>query len=273
VILPSEIAAVGYRLWALDETGSTNQDAMNAGRSGDPGMLWVTAREQKAGRGRHGRTWSSPAGNLYASLLLVDPCDLAVAPQLGFVAGLALHDAVSSVTGTVWPDLALKWPNDLLLGGAKVSGLLLEAQVVSPEKLAIVIGFGVNVAEAPSNTHYRAAALTEVNSTASLEALFCGLTDAFDRYFTAWRSVRASGSDAFSPVREAWLARAAALGQEVGIRIGSRRLTGVFVGLDPVGRLLLETGEGLETIDAGDLFWPSLSCSSDASQSSDEVLP
>jgi len=271
VILPSEIAGAGYRLWALERTGSTNQDAMDAARAGDPGRLWVTAREQKTGRGRHGRTWSSPPGNLYASLLLVAPCSLAAAPQLGFVAGLALHDAVSSVTGITWPHLALKWPNDLLLQEAKVSGLLLEAQILAPERVAIVIGFGVNVADAPNDTPYRTTALNRVDHSATAEAVFCCLARSFEQRFTAWQTAHRSGSDAFGPVREAWLARAAAPGQEIGVRVGPRNLTGTFLGLDAIGRLQIETREGLEAIDAGDLFWPSLRNISGDIQSPDEV--
>jgi BirA family biotin operon repressor/biotin-[acetyl-CoA-carboxylase] ligase len=124
-LLP-EAEIAGYRLQSVDATESTNDDAFRAAAAGDPGRLWIVAREQVAGRGRHGRQWSSPPGNLYASLLLVDPCEVAVAPQLGFVAGLALHQAVEAVTGVGAPRLALKWPNDLLLDRAKVAGLLLE---------------------------------------------------------------------------------------------------------------------------------------------------
>src|SRR5690606_32841616 len=129
-----------------------------AARAGDPGRLWVVAREQRAGRGRHGRQWSSPPGNLYASVLLVDPCEARVAPQLGFVAGLALHEAVESVIGIPAPRLALKWPNDLLLDGAKVSGMLLEGHRIG-SSLAIVIGIGINVGAQPEKAPYPVTAL------------------------------------------------------------------------------------------------------------------
>ena len=106
--------------FACDATQSTNDDAARCGAAtAIAGRLWIVAGEQRAGRGRHGRPWVSPRGNLYASLLLVDPCEPAVAPQLGFVAGLALHEAVAAETGLAAPRLALKWPNDLLLDGAK----------------------------------------------------------------------------------------------------------------------------------------------------------
>jgi BirA family biotin operon repressor/biotin-[acetyl-CoA-carboxylase] ligase len=134
-----------------------------------------------------------------------------------------------------------------------------------------VIGFGVNVADAPSDTPYRTIALNRVDHAATPEAVFCCLARSFEQRFTAWQTAHWSGGDAFGPVREAWLARAAALGQEIGVRVGPRNLTGTFLGLDAIGRLLIETREGLETIDAGDLFWPSLRNTSGTIQSLDEV--
>jgi hypothetical protein len=140
VRLSSEAEAAGYRLSVLDETDSTSNDALAAARAGDPGRHWFVARRQSAGRGRHGRQWASPLGNLYASLLLVEPCPPAVAPQLGFLAGIAAHDAVSRVTGIGAPRLALKWPNDLILDGGKLAGLLLEGQFLQPGGMFCVAG-------------------------------------------------------------------------------------------------------------------------------------
>jgi BirA family transcriptional regulator, biotin operon repressor / biotin---[acetyl-CoA-carboxylase] ligase len=260
VHLSSETESAGYRLLSLEATGSTNDDALQAARSGDPGHLWITAAEQFAGRGRHGRQWSSPQGNLYASLLLIDPCDVASAPQLGFVAGLALHEAVEAVTGLGAPRLALKWPNDLLLDGAKISGLLLEGHRLQPEgPLAIVIGFGVNVSFAPSGTPYPAASLQEVQSNLSRDQVFLALSSAFARTFTAWRtSSRMNASDPFGAIRKLWLERAAGVGQEVTLRLPSGEKRGVFEGLDRFGRLQLKGASGVELIDAGDLYFPNL---------------
>ncbi|WP_262030969.1 biotin--[acetyl-CoA-carboxylase] ligase [Microvirga sp. Mcv34] len=258
--LSPETEAAGYRLLSLEATGSTNDDALQAARNGDPGRLWIIAAEQLAGRGRHGRQWSSPPGNLYASLLLIDPCDMPSAPQLGFVAGLALHEAVEAVTGIGAPRLALKWPNDLLLDGAKLSGLLLEGHRLQPNgPLSIVIGFGVNVAFAPTGTPYPATTLQAVKPGLDRGEVLHALSSAFARTFSAWRtSSRMSASDPFGAIRRLWLERAAGVGQEVTLRLPSGEKKGTFEGLDRFGRLQLRSLEGMELIDAGDLYFPNL---------------
>ena len=258
--LSPEIESAGYRLLSHEVTESTNDDALAAAKSGDPGQLWIVAGEQQAGRGRHGRQWSSPPGNLYASLLLIDPCEPAAAPQLGFVAGLALHEAVETVLGFGTPRLSLKWPNDLLLDGAKLSGLLLEGHRVGPGGgLAVVIGFGVNVAFAPTGTPYPAASLQSVRPGVVRDEVFTALASSFARTFAAWRAAsRNNGADPFGPIRRLWLERAAGIGREVSLRLPSGDRRGIFEGLDRSGRLQLRSASGVELIDAGDLYFPNL---------------
>lgn len=259
VRLAPETESAGYRLLSLEATESTNDDALRTAKKGDPGQLWITATEQRAGRGRHGRQWSSPPGNLYASLLLIDPCEIALAPQLGFVAGLALHEAVEAVTRLGTPRLALKWPNDLLLDGAKVSGMLLEGHRVGPGRLAVIIGLGVNVAFAPSGTPYPTANLQALVPGLTREDVFAALATSFARTYAAWRaSIRQNGADPLGPIRRLWLERAAGLGQEVSLRLPSGEKRGIFEGLDRSGRLQLKTPSGLELVDAGDLYFPHL---------------
>ncbi|MEN5081712.1 biotin--[acetyl-CoA-carboxylase] ligase [Bosea sp. TWI1241] len=241
--------AAGYRVTMRDEVASTMEEARRALGEGDPGRLWIVARSQNAGRGRHGRQWGSPPGNLYASLLLVAPCEPAVAPQLGFVAGLALHDAVAAVTGLNAPSLALKWPNDLLIDGAKVSGLLLEGESRAG-RLSVILGMGVNIASHPSDTPYPVTHLRAHAPAASVERVLAALADSWAKRFAGWQL-----PGGFGPVREAWLARAAWLGQEITLRLPQGPLVGRFRGIDAGGRLELETGEGLRLIDAGDLFF------------------
>jgi BirA family transcriptional regulator, biotin operon repressor / biotin---[acetyl-CoA-carboxylase] ligase len=260
VKLSPEAEAAGYRLISLEATDSTNDDMLQAARSGDPGQLWIVAGEQRAGRGRHGRQWSSPQGNLYASLLLIDPCEPQHAPQLGFVAGLALHEAVEAVTGIGAPRLSLKWPNDLLLDGAKISGLLLEGhRLENNGPLAIIIGMGVNVAFAPTGTPYPAKALQNVKTGLTREDMFRALSASFAQTFSAWRNAaRMNAADPFGPIRRLWLERAAGIGQEVTLRLPSGEKRGIFEGLDRFGRLQLQTVSGTELIDAGDLYFPHL---------------
>jgi BirA family biotin operon repressor/biotin-[acetyl-CoA-carboxylase] ligase len=266
VRLEPETEAAGYRVLSLGATESTNDDCLRAAREGDPGRFWIVASEQRAGRGRHGRPWASP-GNLYASLLLIDPSEAALAPQLGFVAGLALHQAVEAATGLGSPRLALKWPNDLLLDGAKVSGLLLEGHRIGPGgALAVAIGFGLNVAFAPAGTSYPADSLRSAAPDATVETVFTALASAFARTFEGWRiGAHLGPAEAFGPIRRHWLERAAGLREPATVRLPSGERTGLFEGLDPVGRLQLRTPTGLELIDAGDLYFPNLLQAADSS--------
>lgn len=248
-MLPETACTAGYRLIIRDEVASTMEEARRAAAQGEPGKLWVVARSQNAGRGRHGRQWGSPPGNLYSSLLLRDPCPPALAPQLGFVAGLAVHDAVTAVLGEAAPRIALKWPNDLLVEGAKTVGLLLEGESRGG-RLDVVIGIGVNIASCPTDTPYPATFLRRYRPDVTVEAVLTALSDAWTRRFETW-----SRPGGFGPTREAWLERAAFLGETITLRLAEGPLSGRFVGLDPTGRLELETQAGRRLIDAGDLYF------------------
>jgi BirA family biotin operon repressor/biotin-[acetyl-CoA-carboxylase] ligase len=141
----------GWRVARFARLGSTSDEARRRALLGDPGRLWIVAGEQTRGRGRHGRSWSSPRGNLYASALLVDPCEAAKAPQIGFVAGVALVKAVEDLGGA---GVALKWPNDLMWNGAKLAGLLVEGLAAPGRGLACVVGVGVNCSSSPHGLAY-----------------------------------------------------------------------------------------------------------------------
>src|SRR3954467_5637060 len=144
----------GVRTIAYETLGSTNAEALARARAGERGPLWITAAAQSAGRGRRGNVWVSTPGNLFATLLLIPPSEPAVASQLSFVAALALHDAVAECAPQIGPLLKVKWPNDLLLGGAKLAGILIEAE--SDPAYAVAIGIGVNCAAHPADTPYPA---------------------------------------------------------------------------------------------------------------------
>ncbi len=249
-MLSESARAAGYRLIVRDAVGSTMEEARRALHDGDPGKLWIVAREQTAGRGRHGRVWGSPPGNLYASLLLTNPCEPALAPQLGFVAGLALHDAASQLVGAAAAaDLMLKWPNDLLIARAKTAGLLLEGESRAG-RLDLIIGFGVNIASCPQDTPYPAIALAASGPGVTVQALLAALSEAWIGRFETW-----SRPGGFGPTRTAWLERAAFLGETITIRLGEGPLSGVFAGLDASGRLELDIADGRRIIDAGDLYF------------------
>jgi BirA family biotin operon repressor/biotin-[acetyl-CoA-carboxylase] ligase len=213
-------------------------------------VLWVVADEQTGGRGRHGRAWSSPVGNLYATLALRAPCEPANAPQLGFVAGVALHAAVAAVTGLEAPRLALKWPNDLLLDGAKLAGLLCEATTLHGD-MCVLIGFGLNVVSAPEGTPYPATALAHAHAAAVMrDPLLMALIGQWARWHHVWRT------EGFSAIRARWIERAHGIGANVTVRPPSGSLTGTMCGLDADGRLLLDVDGQRVTVDAGDLFFP-----------------
>src|SRR5262245_9745242 len=126
--LDPRASAAGVRLVAHEVLTSTNTEGLALARAGERGPLWVTAERQSAGRGRRGRSWTSERGNLFASLLLTDPAPAEHWPELSFVAALALHDAVAELAPPLKPQLAIKWPNDLLLTRAKFAGILVEGE-------------------------------------------------------------------------------------------------------------------------------------------------
>lgn len=252
--LAREAIEAGFGLLARDETGSTNDDAVAALGRGESGPLWITARSQARGRGRHGRTWASPPGNLYASLMLVDPCPQRHAAQFGYLIGLALHDALRTVAPAHEGRIRLKWPNDVLVDRAKIAGLLLEGHRAPDGRFALIAGMGVNIAFTPGDTPYPAARLADLSAGATPEILFEALSRALALRYAAWRAAP-EAQCALSALREEWLSRAFGLEAEVTIRPPSGERRGRFVGLDGEGRLLLATEWGIETIDAGDLFF------------------
>ena len=150
--LDPRASAAGVRLIAHEVLISTNVEALALARKGERGPLWVTAQRQTGGRGRRGRTWVSEPGNLHASLLLTDPAPAEHWPELAFVAALAVHDAVAEVAPALRPQLAIKWPNDLLLDGKKFAGILIEGEGGRGDGGAVAVGIGVNCVE-PSRRH------------------------------------------------------------------------------------------------------------------------
>jgi BirA family biotin operon repressor/biotin-[acetyl-CoA-carboxylase] ligase len=260
-----EGAVAGWRVVRFDAIDSTNEEARRRALAGDPGRLWIIAAEQSAGRGRRGRTWVSSRGNLHASALLIDPCRQAVAPQLGFVAGVALARAAEDI-GAI--GARLKWPNDLICDGAKCAGLLVEGIALSDRRIACVVGVGVNCASAPEGVGYPTTILkNRLGRPASVGELGERLIARFAEALTQWRS-----GAAFASIRFAWLERAAGLGEAIRIvRAGVAR-HGIFAGLDADGRLLFRGESGIETIEAADLWILPASDGSPAAASSASLV-
>ncbi|MBW8726257.1 MAG: biotin--[acetyl-CoA-carboxylase] ligase [Inquilinus limosus] len=237
----------GWRLDARDSVGSTNDEARALAVAGAPHGTIVSARRQDAARGRRGRAWSAPEGNLYCSAILRPQVPFSRAGELTFVVGVAVADAVAGFG----LEPKLKWPNDVQIAGAKMCGILLEA-AVAPDKTVdwIVAGIGVNVAHHPALADYNATSLHAAGAQeATVEALLERLAAALDRRLAEWR---AGGFDA---TRAAWLERAVGLGARIKVRLETETLEGVFEQIDPSGALILRTDTGRHSITAGDVFF------------------
>ena len=224
-------------LRTVPETGSTNDDMAALARGGAAEGTWLRAGRQTGGKGRQGRAWQSPLGNLYASTLVrLRPGD-PPPPTLALVAAVALHEVASAFAG----DIVIKWPNDLMAEGAKLAGILLER-----EGEAVVIGFGVNLAAHPALPDRPATSLAGLGGAAPDPATFLErLTEAFARWLGRWRS------EGFAPIRRRWLEAA----HPVGTALSTGEGQGLFDGLDESGALRLRTPDGaIRLVHAGDIF-------------------
>jgi BirA family biotin operon repressor/biotin-[acetyl-CoA-carboxylase] ligase len=226
------------------ETGSTNDDLASLAREGAPEGVWLRAGRQSGGRGRQGREWHSPPGNLYASTLIRLRHDDPPAPTLALVAAVALHEvaaafAVSGVT------IEIKWPNDLLVAGAKLSGILLERI-----DDAIIVGFGVNLADHPDEIARPAINMGMLGGVPDPARFLDALAEGFARWLGRWRD------EGLEPIRLRWLAAAHPLGTALRTHTtGGAWVEGLFDGLDESGALRLRLRDGSSrVIHAGDVF-------------------
>ena len=243
----------GVACCVLEQVDSTNAEAMRRA-SGLTGPTWIMARWQTAGRGRRGRAWTDPPGNFAATLLLHPQGGPAAAARYSFVAALAVHDALRALCGP-HPVLALKWPNDVLLNGGKLSGILLEGVGSGASIQALAIGIGINLLTAPGSLSLEPDALHPVSllGETGLTVTPDEMLPALAMAFAEWQArMEAEG---FEPIRRAWLARAARLGDTITARSGATRTTGRFEGIDDSGALVLTGPRGRQVIPAADIFF------------------
>jgi BirA family biotin operon repressor/biotin-[acetyl-CoA-carboxylase] ligase len=253
----------GYRLHGFDTVGSTSSEAADAARAGDVGDVWFASLKQTAGRGRRGRQWETPSGNLAASLLVVPDADPAVTATLGFVAGVALNNALRTAlpeaslrVGIDGADgrntrIALKWPNDVLADGAKLAGILLEAVKRPDGSMAVVIGCGVNVVAAPEGLPYPATSLAALGTGLAAEPLFAALSDAWVDAYEAWDRGRA-----VADILAQWRGAAAGIGAQVAVNRDGEIVRGIFETIDDSGRLIVRANDNSRiTITAGDVHF------------------
>ena len=238
-----------FEIHKRDKVASTNDIARTLAGDGAPGFSAVWANAQSSGRGRRGREWSSPEGNLYLSLLLRPECSIASAAQLSLVAALGLGDALSEFVDT--SRVRNKWPNDVQLDGKKVSGLLLESSGGNTDVVEwVIVGCGVNVAVHPNIPDYPTTSLNEfAEQNVDVEVLLNAFLRCFEVRYDAWRENGAAA------IRDCWLERAVGLGQEIIVRLPTKEIHGVFEGLDASGALILARTDGArELITAGEIF-------------------
>jgi BirA family transcriptional regulator, biotin operon repressor / biotin---[acetyl-CoA-carboxylase] ligase len=229
----------------LETVDSTNLHAARLSKHGESLPFWVTSDEQTTGRGRSNHRWISEPGNLYASVAFEPDCAPSQYPQLGLVAAVAVFDTVSKWVGT--EKIKLKWPNDCLVEGAKISGILIEALCIP--STAVVVGCGVNVVSKPSNNEYPTTALHDYNTEATTEGVFETLKHQLNKWLAVW----GRGSK-FSQIREEWLLRAKCDGQRLLVTNGATKLDGTCRGLNTDGALLLEKRDGsIAPVYAGDV--------------------
>jgi BirA family biotin operon repressor/biotin-[acetyl-CoA-carboxylase] ligase len=243
----------GYRLLRAETIDSTNAEARRRAKAGEPGPLWIWSARQSQGRGRGGREWISRPGNLFASLLVGVNAPPRVAGQLALLAGIVAYDTIAKLIAYEGrSELLLKWPNDILLSGEKIAGVLLE-NVGSPieNRSVVVIGTGINLASHPEDLPQPAISLAaygmEVTPAEALEVLAATTHD--------WLARWGEGS-CFPTIRRAWLDRAGPAGRPLRVKIDGEDTEGVYGGLDADGALRLLTADGAEhRIAAGDVFF------------------
>ena len=236
-----------YRHLALDEADSTNAVALEQAEHGAEGGLWISAQVQHKGKGSRGRDWVSEHGNLYASLMLkldIEPRKLAT---MTFAVSLAVYDCLAQIVDPKL--LSLKWPNDVLLADAKVSGILLESHIIANQAVQI-IGVGINIKHNPANTNHKATNLSDNGVEIQPMELLAVLSVDLEKWLDIWQA-----DTGFDEVRQQWLKRAGGLGKPILVKFPKSQLHGIFEDLDVHGLLVLKTADGKRhKISTADIF-------------------
>ncbi|AGK57461.1 biotin/acetyl-CoA-carboxylase ligase [Hyphomicrobium denitrificans 1NES1] len=243
-------ASATPRILHIDETDSTNADAMRLALKGEDLPLWVIAGRQTAGRGRAGRSWVSPEGNLYTSIAFCCSAPMENAGQLSLIAGISLLEAIRASTDLAQDaPLRLKWPNDILMGAAKMGGILVESTSArgSPGFLAIV-GFGLNLSSHPDDLGRTVTSLSRHAQAPTPTALLASLAEQFPRWLDIWRN-----GDDFAAVRRAWMERAGPIGEAMTVNSKDGPISGTYRGLAETGALLAEVDGQVREINHGDV--------------------
>jgi BirA family biotin operon repressor/biotin-[acetyl-CoA-carboxylase] ligase len=243
-------AASPFQHVALKSADSTNDHAALLLKKGAADQTVVTAKIQTAGRGRYGREWVSEEGNLFASLILKPSNDRATWGQAGFVISLSIAEALLKILPE--RDVRLKWPNDVLVGGRKIAGVLLEIKPDAKGNEALIAGFGVNCSSHPAKTDIPATNLAaELGADIPPEKVLEGVLEAFEGYYALWQE------KGFAAIRPPWLERAKDLKKQVALRFGGKEIKGEFVDIgSDDGALYIKKADGeTERLSAGDIYF------------------
>ena len=230
-----------FNVLHYDTIGSTNDEARRLAANGAPDRTVVHADRQTSGRGRLARPWFSPAGNLYMSMLLRLDVPVARLPELSFLTAVALAGTVDALLPRT-VRATLKWPNDVLVQGSKIAGILLEQH-----DGAIIIGTGLNVLLAPATPDYKTTSLVAMGGMASVDGARDILLQHMEHHLGVWNE------QGFAPIRSAWLTQAHPPGSALRVTTGGQAMEGRFVGLADDGALLIETQDGPRRVVAGDV--------------------
>ena len=239
----------GYALKEFESIDSTNEEARRMASAGEVGPVWISAARQTAGRGRRGRAWESPSGNIAATLLLRPKRPPAEAAQLSFVAALAAADAIHRFAGG--SRVEVKWPNDVLAERQKIAGILLESASGEGRLEWLAIGIGINLARHPDGTEFPATSLAALGiPPPNPRDALARLANEWAKWYDIWTV------GGFRDIRDAWLARAANLGMRIRARLHKEETAGVFEGIDESGALILrEARDRVRVIAAGEVFF------------------
>ncbi len=242
----------GYQLLHLAQVDSTNAQAARLAGDGVKQAHWIIADEQTAGRGRHGRHWVSPVGNLMTTLYLPRQMNVAEAGNMAFIAGIALADTVAAYVGEHY--VSLKWPNDVLVDGGKISGILLETSTHGKKLDWVAVGMGLNLVAHPNNTPYPATSIKLLTGKAPDKfEIVQKLAYGFDRLLMTQRDL------GLACILSEWRKWAQNIGEPIGVRLEKETLHGIFEDIDDHGALLLRLPDGgKEVVSAGDVFFPEL---------------
>lgn len=240
-----------YHLLTYDVIDSTNAEAKRLAGGGASHGAVIWARKQTSGRGRMGREWVSADGNLFVTVLLSPNASLEQCAQLSFVASLAVADTLEAIL----PDparVACKWPNDVLVGGKKIAGILLESFMgKESSKQWVAVGVGVNVDNSPEHVMFPATSLRESGvELISAKIVLSRFVEQFIGRYDEWEA------EGFTPIEKTWKKKAYRLGDKVEVIVGDDKLSGVFDGINETGQMLLrDKAKKITPISAGDVFF------------------